>query len=1094
MSVEVIIGRAGSGKTFTCLQQMKKILTESPLKTEIIFLLPAYQTYRAELELATITGGATGTRMCSFQRFAYQILSEVGGSIVPRISEIGRRLLLRKILLNFSKSDSLLYYKNAARRRGFAEILSRELKDLRTYAVGAENFRKIIEVNENLPPDKKIDEELQNKIHDFAILSDDFKNFIAGKQNDESDLIEQAADFIKDSAAIKRSEIFIDGFIFFDPQQRKILREIFQHARNVHVALPMDAKINSRENVQENLGLFNRSFKTFKMLEKIAEEVGADFKVTHCEGSRRFENDALKFIEQNFFSHAPKIFRGHTENLKIVEAVNKRVEVEAVARDILKLRRERGYRFREIGIIYRDESYRDLIKPLFEIHGIPFFVDGKRAAANHPLAELIRSALEVLRGWKAEAIFRCLRTDFFDAAREDIDLLENYVLEFGLRGEKIWTREKIWHWHRHNLEDAKNEPSAEESARLVKVDAIRREIILPLVKFSKAVGKKNSVLELTKSLFILIEDLKVHEKLVRWAEVEELRGDLSLSREHLKIWDDVVTLMEQIVDALGEEIIDTREFEFIINEGLDALEMSLIPPGIDEVTVAQFDQNALQNSRAIYILGFSETNFPKQAKENSLLSDVDRLHLNDAGLEISKGGRENMLAEKFLTYRGLNEAREYLHITYPLADAEGNAIRSSPVLDKLKGMFPRVEIPLVPLDVLKNIGSAVEYSISEKTLSPKSARELFAPNKKLRGSVTNLENFNQCPFKYFARYGLKLEERREYKVQPPDVGNILHAVMRKFGEELQAENRAWSSVEEPELSQIVTKIFDNLSPKLNNKILFSTNALQQQRDRIKKVAVTAIKNLIELDKVSKFHPTMFEKTFGAANVRALIYDVEGVKMELTGKIDRVDFNEDGKYFLIIDYKTGSAYLNLTEVFVGINLQLLTYLMAANKLNVVGEREPAGMLYYFLKYPVKSAKNIEETLKEIDKELKMPGWFLNNVDVIKEIDGSAAQDFIKIKLTNSGIHGSYLKNVKTEEEFSTLINFVEEVIRQTGKNILRGEIKAEPCSTPKRDACKFCIYSELCGFNAKIKSSAKNLPKLNDNEILQKMKNLETGLN
>ena len=105
--IEIIIGRAGTGKTFACFQRAKEILETEPIKTEIIFLLPAYQTYRAELELAALTGGAFNTRMNSFNRFARQILDEIGGGLTPRISEIGRRLLLRKILLRRDKASDL---------------------------------------------------------------------------------------------------------------------------------------------------------------------------------------------------------------------------------------------------------------------------------------------------------------------------------------------------------------------------------------------------------------------------------------------------------------------------------------------------------------------------------------------------------------------------------------------------------------------------------------------------------------------------------------------------------------------------------------------------------------------------------------------------------------------------------------------------------------------------------------------------------------------------------------------------------------------------------------------------------------------------
>ena len=1070
MAVEIIIGRAGTGKTFYCLQRMKKTLEIFPLKTGIFYLLPAYQTYRAELELVQMTGGAVNARMCSFQRFAGQILEEVGGAIIPRISEIGRRLLLRKILLNRSKD--LLYYERAAKQRGFVEILAREIQDLRTYSIDAE---KLSEIAANID-----DEELKNKIHDLAILYEDFRNALEGKQNDDSDLIEHAAELIKKSAAIRRAEIFIDGFIFFDPQQRKILRELFKYAKNVHIVLPLETDISSRENTKD-VGIFNRAFRTFQTLKQLAAEVEVTLKITPFNSPKRFEVDALKFLEQNFFEHKPQIFTGNTENLKLVEAVNKRAEVEAVAQDILKLYKK-NFRFREIGIIARDEAYNNLIKPIFEIHGIPFFIDKKRAAAHHPLAELIRSALEILRGWRADSIFRCLRTGFFEIAQEEIDLLENYVLEFGLRGEKVWTTKNNWYWYRHSLE---NENISEtEAARLEQVDKIRRAAIAPLVKFSSALKKKNTAPNLTAALYELIDGLKVYEKLAEWSQLEESRGNLALSKEHLKILDDIISLFDQIAESLDENSITAREFESIVNEGLDALQMSLIPPGVDEVTVSDFDQNSLQNSRAIYILGFSSSNFPKRAAEKNLLSDADRLHLNDNGLEIPKGGSDAMLAEKFLVYRGLTTAKNYLYISYPLADSEGNAMNAAPLIERFKKIFPQIKMEFIQLDILESLGNEIDFVAAEKTLTPNSAEKLFAPNKHLRGSVTNVEIFNKCPFQYFAKYGLKLEERREYKVKPPDIGNILHSVMSQFGERLKKENRRWATVEDTELEKIVTEIIEDLTPLLNNKILLSSNALKHQRDRIKKVAIFSLQRLIKFDAVSKFHPNFFEETFGAKN-QALIYDIEGVKMELTGKIDRVDFNEDGKFFLIIDYKTGSAYLNLNEIYRGLNIQLLTYLMVAKNLEIVGSRSPAGMMYYFLKYQPKTVDRADLAAGEVDKALKMAGWTLDDAKVIKEIDGSDGQEFLKVHLTTKGaVDGKTKKYVQSAEVFELMLKFAEEKLQTTGKEILQGNISVNPAKTSKSDACKYCIYSELCGFKD---DKAVTIETLDDNEILDRMK-------
>lgn len=1032
--VEVIIGRAGVGKTFHCLERAKKILDTEPLKTEIIFLLPAYQTYRAELELAALTGGALNTRMNSFGRFARQILDEIGGALAPKISEIGRRLLLRKILLKRDKAGELKYFTRAAKQHGFAEILSDGLKELRNYSLDADKLDEAADKIDNA--------ELRDKLHDLKLLAEDFRATLADKLTDDENLLERATEFLEQSPTISSAEIFIDGFIFFDPQQRNFLRKLFTCARNVHITLPMDTNLNSRENLSE-VGIFNRASETLHMLKNLAEDVGVKFEINPLDAPRRFKFPALKILEQRLFDYAPKSF-ADSRGLKIFEAVNARAEVENVAREILRLVKA-GYRLRDIGILVRDEKYFSLIKPLFEIHAIPFFIDRKRAATNHPLAELIRSALEVLRGWRREPIFRCLRTGFFDAEQQEIDLLENYVIEFGLKGFSTW--QKAWNYRRVKNLDSPFKTATESELELIeRVNAVRKKVSAPLIKFAERVKNSKGVVELTTALFKLLEELNVHEKLSDWSQAEELRGNLALSREHVKIWDDAVNLFEQIVDALGEEEILTRDFEAIIGEGLDALEMSLIPPGLDEVTVAQFEQNSLQNSRVIFVLGFTDENFPRRVMEKNLLSDADRLRLNDAGAEIPRGGREQALAEKFLIYRGLTEARELLEISYPLADAEGKKISASSLLNKIRTIFPDVPTEYVKLDVLQNIGSEI-FAAGEKTLSQETAQKLYAPSRKLKATVTKVESFNECPFKFFAEHGLKLQERVEYKVQSLDIGNILHAVMSQFGRRLQEENRAWASIAETELPARVDKILDELTPYVHNKILHSTKTLEHRRERIKKVAVESLSRLIELDRASDFSPQIFEANFHDDK------KISDVAVDLSGRIDRIDLSGDGKYFLIIDYKTGKASISLKKIFGGLSLQLAIYLGAAKNLAEVGEREPGAMLYCLLKVANGTGRNEAEVSKDAAKELKMPGLIRVDEEIKTAVDST--ENFVDFKKDN----------LVSRADFQTIIAYAEKVLETTAEKILDGCIEVKPAKfSSDDDACKYCPFSALCNFD------------------------------
>ena len=900
----------------------------------------------------------------------------------------------------------------------------------------------------------------------MKLLTEDFNSILADKLTDDENLLELATEFMEQSKMVANAEIFVDGFIFFDPQQRNFLKKLFVCAKNVHITLPMDIDLNNRENVLE-VGIFNRSFKTFKTLRGFADDLKIEFNITRLNFPRRFKHSTLKTLEQRFFDYKTKPF-DDSEGLKIVEAVNKRAEVEFVAREILKLVKS-GVRLREIGILSRDESYFSLIKPIFEIHAIPYFVDLKRATANHPLSELIRSSLEILRGWRRESVFRCLRTGFFGVTQEEIDLLENYVVEFGIKGASNWQR--TWDYRRIKSLEAPNRPAeANEIEYLEKINAIKKICAEPLIKFSERIRNADKdVLSMTKALFRLLEELNIYEKLLEWSQAEENRGNLALSREHLKIWDDVVNLFEQIVDALGDEPINRTEFESIIVEGLESLEMSLIPPGLDEITVAQFEQNSLQNSRIIFIMGFDDENFPRKTTEKKLLNDADRLKLNESGLEISLGSKENSLSEKFLIYRGLTEAKEHLYLSYSIADAEGKKLSASSMLEKVKKIFPNVLIEHVELDVLQTLGSEIEYNSGEKFLSPETAKKLYAPNKKMRASVTRFESFNECPFKYFSRYGLALEERVEYKIQVPDIGNILHAVMSRFGRDLKLENRLWATVNEDELNNRVEKIINELTPNVHNKILLSTKTLEHRRERIKKVAVDSLNRLIELDKVSEFHAQIFEKKFLDDK------KISDVNINLEGFIDRIDLSNDGKYFLIIDYKTGKASLSLKKIFSGLSLQLVIYLSAAKNIAEIGERDAGAMLYCFLKMSNKTGRDDKDVSIKENDDLKMHGMIRIDDEIKEAVDSTG--NFVEFKKDN----------LVNSDDLQIIIDYAEKLLEKTAERILKGDIEVKPAKfSNDDDACKKCVYSALCNFDKAINATLTPIDAKRD-EILSKMK-------
>ena len=1086
--LEIIIGRAGTGKTQNCLDQMKNFLHTEGLKAKIYLLMPAYMTYKTEWQFAEMNDSAVNTYVYSFQRFARQILTETNGLNIPKITEIGRRMILRKILLRRDKSQEFKYFARAVKQRGFSETLAETIKELRTYDITPDKLKNATSFDLD-------DDELTDKLNDLAMIEEDFLNEIDGKNYDDEDVIEIASEKIIDSKLCKEAEIFIDGFVFFDPLQRKIIRELLTTAKNIHIALPLDTNLNHKENDIE-VGLFRQSMKTFIMLRQMADDLKIEMKITRCKNQKRFKRGALAMIEENLFDFSKRkiINKNSTDSLNIIEAANQRVEVEAVAQDILKIKQERNYKFRDFGILFRDEKYINLLKTALEQHDIPFFSDTPLLAIHHPLAELILSSLDTLSSRNSDSLFYCLRTGFFDVKQEDIDLLENYVIEFGIKGLKSWTRSDSWTFYRRNFDDDVDKIPDNEKKRINAVNEIRFKIIEPFKNFSEKLSDKKSltVKKISEALFEFLEEMRVQQKLNLWSRKAALIENLTLAKEHQTIWNEVVKLLEQFVEIMGDEVITIKEFIMLMTEGIDAIEMSLIPQGLDEVTIANLNQNSLQNSKAIYIIGCNEGSMPRSSSEKGLFSDSDRLKLiENADLEIHAGQIENSLAEKFLLYRGFTEAQEYLCISYSLADSKGESIRKSPLIKSIQKIIPNVNFETKTIELLGS-NSNLRFIVDDKKISTDIATQLFAKyNRTIKSSVSKIEIFMKCQFKHFAQFGLKLEERRERKFKALDLGNLLHSTLRKFGERMKSENdRRWSSVGNDELIKIVDEIFDEIVPRLSNSLLKSNETYKYQLQRIRNVAIRSLRRLIELDSVSKFHPEHFETTFGFTDgLKALSFDLENnFKIDLAGKIDRIDISENGKYFSIIDYKTGKAAINLLDLYYGLNLQLITYLLVANE-NLI-DQMPAAMLYFLIKYPAQSDKKrmTEEEAKEfLESKLKMPGWILADKNVIEEIDKSLK--FIKVSYKNDGDFTANTKPfIKTTEEFKYLLAYVGKIFQDAGNEIIDGNISVNPYEKDSEGnkICEYCPYKAVCGFD--LLKQWTPFKKISDEEVMKLIKN------
>lgn len=1180
-TLDFIIGRAGAGKTHTCLSAMRKEMEQEPLGAALILLLPEHMTYKVERELASSMPGGQGffrAYVLGFRRFARQVLMETGGAETPRVSEVGRRLLLRKLLVRHQKNKDLRIFARSVRQRGFTASLSDAIKELKSYRLTTDVLRL---AGSRLGESSR----LAGKLAELSLLTDEFASAMDGKRNDDEDMMELLAQKLPQSLFMKGAEVWIDGFIFFNPQEMKVLAALLQTAAAVHITLPMAGKslpngcvdIQLPENIQET-GLFQRSYQTMKNVVRMMGELTEGrpverwYPICLLADNHRSRSKSLAFIEQGLFKLGG-MQSAEQEGLCITEAANRRLEIEAAAADILRLVREEGYRYRELGVLIRDEeTYRDLVHLVFQEYEIPFFSDSKRPSIHHPLAELMRSSLEVVaKGWQYETVFRCLRTGFFPLVRDDVDKLENYVLEFGIRGRACWTQAESWNWHRrYALDEDEERVDTQTAESLEVIDALRRQAMEPLAIFDEEIRSAKNARCMAEAVYQLLVRLEVPVHLQKWTELAEEEGRLESAAEHRQIWSESMDLLDQITEISGQESMSLKDFAEILSDGLDAMQISLIPPGLDYITIASFDQNSMDNIRAVYILGANAGIMPRRSSEQGLLTDADRLHIDEVLQqlgqegqeirEISRGGRERSFGEKFLLYRGFNAARDYLWVSYALSDSEGNGLQPSSLVLRLRQLLPQTDFLSIPLETLQrhdslqlsarrpalsgltnalrsykeqNAQSAGEgramepfwqdvynwaleqpelqrplrlalsglfAKANEEQLPQELAKAIYLQGKSLHGSVTQFEKFRQCPFAHFASYGLKLQERREYRFRNMDLGQLLHAVLKAYGEQVRDQYAGrWQDVPETQRSVICRKLVDELAPRLQSEILLSRANYRHLKERIAATAIQSVAQLTAWAALSEFKPAYFEKSFGHSGDDVQLSPLPlggGYQLSFKGQIDRLDIHQENPYFLVIDYKTGQAAINLFEVYYGLRLQLLVYVLVARQLfDQQGEnRLPAGILYAFLQNPlIASQKKLsnEELQEKLLTRLRMPGWVLADADLVDSIDNG--QTHIKAKKKNDGTFDSNtMKNhyVRTQAEFQLLLSYVDYILRDTGREILDGVIKASPYRLRDQkdtNACTYCAYRELCGFDPELPGySYRDVGSCDEEEMEQKM--------
>ena len=738
MSLQLVLGSSGAGKSHKIYSTIINDSIENP-KQKYIIIVPEQFTLQTQKNMVNMhpNNGILNIDVLSFVRLAYKIFEELGKNPGVVLDDTGKNMILRKIV--GMEEDKLMLFKGNIKKQGFISEIKSLISELCQYSVTPEDLLKIENDIE--------DGALKIKLQETHTVYEAFKKYLEEKYITAEEVLDKLYDVLEESKIIRDAVICFDGFTGFTPIQYKLLIKLMKLCKKVLVTVTIAPKeaIKNQKNIEqgielgEDYTLFGMSKKTIYKIKGIAKENGItidedmivrDFieredkdvdKGTYNDNNKsnnnnnisdtkkeyvgRFKNSpALSHIEQNIFRYPHEIYSAKQDDIEILALEDADKEVEYVVRQIRKLVREEGLRYREIAVVTGDiANYGRLFEEKLTVNNIPYFIDNKKSVMDNPFVEMIRALFEIhIQNYSYESIFRYLRTGMTDYSNEDIDILENYVLAFGKKGIKQWGRE----W------EAKDSFYREEV--LEHVNDLRKSIYALVSGFTKKLKDNMSVIELSTALYNYIVENKSFEKIKEYKEFFVENDMLTKAKEYEQVYKIVMDLLDKMVGLLGEEQVTIREYLEIFEAGIEDVKIGVIPMTIDQLVVGDIERTRLNDIKVLFFVGCNENVIPKSKSSGGIISELDRELLASKGVELAPNSKEALFIEQFYLYMNLTKASDKLVISFARIDAEGKAINPSYFVGKLCEIIDGLKIrdeQLLPTTFLKKNMECFDNSI-----------------------------------------------------------------------------------------------------------------------------------------------------------------------------------------------------------------------------------------------------------------------------------------------------------------------------------------------------------------------------------------------
>ena len=1091
--IKIIMSKFPEENSFYIYKDIEKKLEN---KEKSFLIVPEQYTLESDMDFIDSIKykSVMDAKVLSFSSLISYISQRLSLKKHENLNQVSKTILLTSVLDEID--DKLKLFSNKASDIDFVNNLSDFISNIKEYYFDNDFFDQI-ENNENLDTMTKL------KFKEIKLIYDSYVKKLENSYIDSEDELSIIKDNIKYCEFLKNVNFYFDKFDLLSDLKLDFIKELIKIGGKITISISLDSKYY--ENYLANdMEIFEQSLRFVESVKNLGQS-----QIINLE--KKSDILDIKHLYENFEKYNPEKFWGKTSNIKIVESISSTNEIENMALIIEKLIRK-GYSYSDISIVMTNEDeYGNLIRRIFSRMNIPIFIDkSQKMSDNHVVKtwlSLLRLVVFNFRKTDIESFIRSDLIDFGENSLERVLAFQKYINTRKIKGSMIFD-DKYFTLDENFYKD---EIKKEKQEELDKVNSIRN-IILDLIKDLYEMRNKNlSASLIIKEIFKIIDNGRIKSGFNHYQEYIK-ENKIEIHEENKQIWDKFITILEQIVSIMKDSKTNLRKIYKLIQKASEATSIGLIPPAIDQVLIGDFSRDRINDRKIKIFVGMTDIYFPENNNSEMLISENEKSLLENEGFDL-KIYKEKKNDKILLNILRMFTSSQKIIFSYSLINKNNEAMNGSTSISDIINIFPNINyqkiskgkfeyvkyskdlLDLKAYQILWDIKEKEKVSDREKEFvkaylqykkdfsknfefnkSKNSSYDLFMKgfaysndknplNKEIskrlynknRFSVSEIERYARCPYKYFIDYGLKAQKNKNLDVDMMEIGNIVHYNMENISKDLRGIDI--ENLDDKKLENLVKENFEKAIENSLEKMRANDNKNKFILSNVYASTQKSTKKVLDQIKKGKFQIDSVEEKYGKGQKYPEVYVDD--RNYLEGRIDRIDRFED--FIRIIDYKTGSTEINIKYVFNGIQLQLFVYMLSVKE-KKSENLSPVASFYLPLKDEVQKIDDpfTKKTILDIyNKKTKMNGLIIKiNEEVLKlldeDFDGKKSDIF---KISRGKV------NIFTPEEEEILEKFIKKLISNYICQIKDGNIKLNPLRTNKNSyECTNCDFRSICKFD------------------------------